>query len=461
MNFTTDIVIGLEIHIELDTKSKLFCGCSTQSEEPNTATCEVCLGMPGSKPVLNKKAVDYALKLCLALGCRVAPELVFSRKSYFYPDLSKNYQITQYEMPLGLGGKLDNVGITRVHIEEDPASLVHPASITTSKFVLIDYNRSGHPLCEIVTEPEINSPEDAREFMKKLITLLKYLGIFHPNGIIKADANVSVKESGYTRVEIKNISGFKEIERALKYEVDRQKSEVKDGKKIRQETRGWDAETGITYLLRVKETEDDYGYIIDPDLVVTDINEEWVKQTQKSLPELPAGRIKRYTSLGLAAEDAEVITADYSLAMMFDKVAKNSDPVLASKWMRKELVKVANQNNKEIDELPITETHLIELFQMLKNNEITDKVGQQILKKLAKEPFSPREYATKEGLIGVAESSDVSKYVDEAIKENPKVVDDYKKGNEKAINFLVGAVMKKTKGKAKPDELLEMIKNKI
>ena len=255
--FTSDVVIGLEINVELDTNTKLFCGCATSgSDEPNSRTCEVCIGAPGSKPVLNKKAVDYALKLCLALECNISPSLVFSRKSYFYPDMSKNYQITQYEIPLGKKGKLKlssgkEIGITRIHMEEDPAALIHPAGMTGSSFVLIDYNRSGDPLCEVVTEPDLESPEEARDFMKQLITVINYLKIFDDSHcIIKADANISIKESGYTRVEIKNITGFKEIERALKYEVERQKQNIKD---IEHETRAWDSDKGITFSLRKKE----------------------------------------------------------------------------------------------------------------------------------------------------------------------------------------------------------------
>ncbi|MBI2652073.1 Asp-tRNA(Asn)/Glu-tRNA(Gln) amidotransferase subunit GatB [Candidatus Woesearchaeota archaeon] len=291
--FTSNIVIGLEIHIELDTKTKLFCSCPTKgSEEPNTRTCETCLGMPGSKPVLNKKSVEFALKLCLALNCEISPELIFSRKSYFYPDMSKNYQISQYEMPLGRNGKLrlrngKEIGITRVHIEEDPASLIHPVGLKESQYVLVDYNRSGNPLVEIVTEPDLTSPEEAREFMKQLITVLNYLEIFDINeGIIKADANVSIKESDYTRIEIKNITGFKEIERALVYEVNRQKEEIKHHKKIEHETRAWDSEKGITFSLRKKETEEDYGYIIDTDLTVVEITDKLISDVKKNMPEL-------------------------------------------------------------------------------------------------------------------------------------------------------------------------------
>lgn len=339
----TDIVIGLEVHVELDTNTKLFCGCPTEAENPNTATCEVCLGMPGSKPVLNKKAVEFAIMLCKALSCKINPELIFSRKSYFYPDMSKNYQITQFEVPLGEEGRLKikgkEAGITRVHLEEDPASLVHLAGMSSSEFVLVDYNRSGRPLCEVVTKPDMASPEEARDFMKKLITVLNYLGIFdQKNCIIKADANVSIKESGYVRSEIKNITGFKEIERALKYEVERQRKAVKDGEKFVQETRAWDAGKGMTSRMRTKETEEDYGYIIDPDLVAIDITKDMINKVK--LPELADEKKEKFVKKYKIAElDAEVIADEKLLAEMFEKVAEKIDPVLAARWLRRELVR--------------------------------------------------------------------------------------------------------------------------
>ncbi|MBI5398145.1 Asp-tRNA(Asn)/Glu-tRNA(Gln) amidotransferase GatCAB subunit B, partial [Candidatus Woesearchaeota archaeon] len=249
--FTSDVVIGLEIHVQLNTKTKLFCGCATQgSEEPNTRTCDVCLGFPGSKPVLNEAALDGGLRLALALGCTISPKLIFSRKSYFYPDLSKNYQISQHELPLGTNGKLELqdgmvVRIARAHLEEDPASLIHQGSAGQG-YVLIDYNRSGNPLCEIVTEPDMHGAEQAREFLNRLVSVLEYLEIFDLEYcIIKADANVSIRESGYVRAEIKNITGFKEIERALSFEVERQKRAVQHHERLVQETRGWDSAAGV------------------------------------------------------------------------------------------------------------------------------------------------------------------------------------------------------------------------
>lgn len=461
-HFTSDIVIGLEIHCELNTKTKLFCSCPTKgNEEPNTRTCPICLGMPGSKPVLNKKAVEFALKLCLALNCEISPQLIFSRKSYFYPDMAKNYQITQYEVPLGKKGKLklsdgNEVGITRVHMEEDPASLVHPAGMKESQYVLVDYNRSGNPLVEIVTEPDMASPDEARDFMRQLISVLGYLEIFDVNsGIIKADANISIKESNYTRVEIKNITGFKEIERALLYEVKRQKEEAH---KIEQETRGWDSERGVTFTLRKKETEEDYGYIIDTDLVVTDIASRWVNGIKKNMPELAQDKVKKFIrKYKIKADDAEIIASEKHLAGMFEAVAGKIDPLLAAKWLRRELMRVLNYSKRGLHETGINERHMIDLLKLVEARKITDSVAAKILEKLVEKPFDVKEYVKKEGLEAVSDISELEKYCKEAIDENQKAVEDYRKGEARALNFIVGSVMKKTKGKAVPKEVNEII----
>src|SRR3989338_8773420 len=463
------VIIGLEAHIELNTDTKLFCGCPTKgSEDPNTRTCEFCLGHPGSKPVLNKKALDYALKLCLALNCKISKELIFSRKSYFYPDMAKNYQISQYEIPLGSKGSLKlrsgkEIGIIRVHMEEDPAALVHPAGMQESAYVLVDYNRSGNPLLEIVTEPELERAAEARDFMKQLITILDYLGIFNVNnGIIKADANVSIKESGFVKQEVKNITGFKEIERALNYEIARQKEVVKEGKKIFQETRAWDSEKGITFTLRKKETEEDYGYILDPDLVKTEISKEILEKIKKEMPELAHDKVKKFVSRHkLKKEDAEIIAAEKALAEMFEKVAEEVDPVLAAKWLRRELVRVLNYNKKELHEVEMDEKHMIQLLKLVEGKKITDNVASKILEKLIEKPFDIQGYIKKEGLEAVSDVGKLEKYCKEAVSENPKAVEDYKQGNEKALNFVIGAVMKKTKGKASPKEVNEIIQKLV
>jgi aspartyl-tRNA(Asn)/glutamyl-tRNA(Gln) amidotransferase subunit B len=348
-------------------------------------------------------------------------------------------------------------------MEEDPASLVYPGTMSNSAFVLIDYNRSGNPLVEVVTEPDMASPDEAREFMKKLITILSYLQIFDvDSGIIKADANVSIKESGYIRAEIKNITGFKEIERALNYEVTRQKKEAKEGKKLVQETRAWDPDLGITRSLRTKETEADYGYIIDPDLVSIDITESWLKDIKSKMPELSHQKVKRFIEQHKISKlDAEVIAADRLLAELYEKVAEEVDPILAAKWLRRELVRVLNYNKKEIKDLVIDEKHLIELLTLVDSKKITETTAQRIMEKLIESPFDVKEYVKKENLKVVADTSVLETYCKEAIANNPKAVEEYKQGNEKSLNFLIGQVMKKTKGTASPKEVNDLMKKLV
>jgi len=471
MKFTSDVIVGLEIHTELKTDSKLFCGCKRAGEEgeaPNTRCCNVCLGHPGSKPVLNKKAVEYAIKLALATDSKIADELIFSRKSYFYPDMSKNYQITQYEIPLATDGKikLENkkeIGLVRIHMEEDPAALVHPSGMKDSKYVLVDYNRSGDPLVEVVTKPEITSPGEARDFMKQLITILGYLEIFDvDNCIIKADANVSIKESNYTRAEIKNITGFKEIERALNYEVARQKKEVSEGKKIVQETRAWDSEKGITFSLRTKETEEDYGYIIDPDLVKIDLTKEWVNEIKKQMPELAHEKLAKFTEKhGIKEEMAKVISKDKALAEMFEAVSTAVNPELAAKWIRRELPRVLNYHKKKLKETNIKEKDMVDLLQLIEQKQVTETVAQRIIGMLVTKRLNIREYVAKADLGIISDTTELEKVCKEAIKEAPNAVEEYKAGKEKALNFIMGAVMKKTRGKASPKEVNEILKSLI
>lgn len=467
--FTSDIVIGLEIHVQLNTNSKLFCSCAAKEHSlPNTACCEICLGHPGSKPVLNKKAVEHCLKLALALNCDISNELIFSRKSYFYPDMAKNYQISQHEVPVGQRGHITlsngkKIRIARVHIEEDPASLVHAGSIEQSQFTLVDYNRSGIPLAEIVTEPDLNSPEEAREFMKKLKTTLKYLNVFDANkGVIKADANISIKESGYVRSEVKNITGFKEIEKALFYEAERQKLAVEEGEKLVQDTRTWDSDAGKTARLREKETEADYGYIIEPDLVVTEIGKEMISKIMKELPELPEEKIKKFVKIHkIKEEDAKVIAAESVMAELFEKIAKEVDPLLAAKWLRRELMRVVHLHDMDLEELKIDELHLIELLSMIEANEITYATAKEIMELLVKRPFSPREYVTDKGLAQISDTKHIEELCEKAVKENPGAVADYKKGELKALNFLVGKVMAATNGKANAKNVKDIIMKKI
>ena len=464
--FTSDIVIGLEIHVELKTDSKLFCSCArTGSEEPNTRTCPVCLGHPGSKPVLNKKAVEFALKLALATKSNISPELIFSRKSYFYPDMAKNYQISQYEIPLATEGsiKLDSgkeINLTRIHLEEDPAALVHIGEMQKSPYVLVDYNRSGNPLVEVVTKPELISPEEARDFMKQLITTLSYLEIFDINScIIKADSNISIKETNYKRVEVKNITGFKDIERAMKYEVMRQKQNPHE---VKQETRAWDSKKGTTFPLRAKEIEEEYGYIIEPDLVKIELTKDWIKDIEAKLPEMASAKLEKFTKKHkLTEEMAKIISKDKKLAEIYEAVAVSVNPALAAKWVRRELVRVLNYSKKKLDQTKITEKHLIDLLTLVQNKKITDATAQKIMEELIIVPFDVNEYVKLKSLEAVSDKGIIEKYCKEAIQESPQAIQDYKAGNEKALHFVVGIVMKKSKGKATPKEVNDILKSFI
>lgn len=469
MKFTSDIVVGLEIHAELKARTKLFCSCPTRgSEEPNTRVCNICLGHPGSKPVLNKKAVMYGIKLALALGCEISPEIIFSRKSYFYPDMAKNYQISQYEVPLGKNGMLRlksgrEVGITRVHLEEDPASLIHPSGMQHSAYVLVDYNRSGNPLAEIVTEPDMISPEEARDFMKQLISVLEYLDIFDANnGVIKADANISLKEAGYVRAEVKNITGFKEIEKALFYEVQRQKKDLAEGRKIERETRAWNSETGITFPLRTKETDEDYGYIVDPDLTKIELGKGWIGEIRESMPELASEKKEKFIEkLGIDAIDAQVLSADKGLAELFERVAEEIDPNLAAKWLRRELVRVLNYNKLTLNEAKLDEKQLKALLKLVEDKKITETTGQKLMERLIVEKFDVNGIVEIEGLGAVSDANELEKFCMQAITENQKAVEEFRAGKGKALNFLVGSVMKKTRGKATAHELNSIIKKLI
>src|SRR3989344_8832507 len=464
--FTTDIVIGIEIHVQLNSKTKLFCGCPSQgSADPNTRCCPICLGHPGSLPVLNKATLQMASKFALAVQANIAPELIFSRKSYFYPDMSKNFQITQFEEPLGKGGKITlksgkEVELIRVHLEEDPASINYPLSMKKSAYCLIDYNRSGNPLIEIVTKPELTSPDEARDFLNQLMSILNYLKIFDMNnGIIKADANVSIKESNYTRVEIKNITGFKELEKALVSEIVRQKQLVYEGKKIQQETRGWDSYANSTHLLRIKETEADYGYIIEPDLSIIDLSQEFKEKIKLEIPELAQEKIQRYVrTFQLDPIDAEVMAMQLELAELFDKVAQQIDPQLAAKWLRKELLRVLNYNNISAAEIKFNERELVELLQLIQHNRISDATAQKIIEELMVKPFSPKEYVAKHHLELISDDKELREFCHRVIAENKAAVNDYQTGNEKSLNFLVGLVMRLSKGKASPQIVNELMK---
>lgn len=456
-------MIGLEIHVQLNTASKLFCSCPTQAEEPNSACCEICLGMPGSKPSLNENAVEMALKTALSFECKINREFYFSRKTYFYPDLAKDFQITQFEIPLGESGVLrlkagKEVRIRRVHLEEDPAALVHESGISSSNYSLIDYNRSGIPLLEIVTEPDLESPEQAREFLDALLNTINYLGVFvQGKNVLKVDTNISIK--GFERVEVKNVNGFKAVEDALKFEIERQRQLVSKGEKPARETRSFDEATGKTRSLRSKETEDDYGYIFEPDLPVVEVSEKKIQELKKALPELPGQKIKRLMKeKGLAEYDARVLSSSFSLGNLYDSVSKTVDARLAAKFLTRELLAILNHDAITLEDSGVDSEGMAKLLKMLQDNEITEKAAKEALIIAVAEKKSPENVVRERKLSKESlDSKALENACGKAVSENPKAVEDFSKGSEKALNFLLGTAMRSLGGKADARELKKIL----
>ncbi|MFT4282801.1 MAG: Asp-tRNA(Asn)/Glu-tRNA(Gln) amidotransferase subunit GatB [Candidatus Woesearchaeota archaeon] len=439
------IKVGLEIHVTLNTKSKLFCSCSSKGDV-NENVCPVCLGYPGSRLTLNKQALLKALKIAKALNCEISDQIVFARKSYFYPDLSKNYQVSMLN-PLGINGYLDldgkKIRIKGVHLEEDPASATRK-----KEYSLLDYSRSGVPLAEIVTEPDIVDQKQARLFMQRLLRLLKYLNVFELDGIIKADVNVSIKKTGFKRVEIKNVTGFKDIQKVIEHEISRQE---KEGAVL--ETRGWDAKIGKTYSMRKKESAIDYGYIYEPDIPKIKNNFEI------NLVELPELKLKRYTKKGISLENANIIASEPEIAVLFDEVLKEFDPLFSAKFFRNNLLTVLNETS--LEKTFFNKKNLIAVMTLYKESKINNLGLEKIMDELTNKNIAVVDFANKHGLIQIKDDSKLLELSKEAVKENPEAVKDYKAGEQKSLNYLVGQVMKKSKGKADPAKVFDMIKNII
>jgi aspartyl-tRNA(Asn)/glutamyl-tRNA(Gln) amidotransferase subunit B len=462
-------MIGLECHVQLDTYSKLFCSCPTkpETEEPNSACCEICLGMPGSKPVLNKKALDYALKVALALNCKINEKFFFSRKTYFYPDMSKNFQITQYEIPIGSQGFIElssgkKICIRRVHLEEDPAALVHESGLLSSSYCLVNYNRSGIPLIEIVTEPDMASPQEAREFLDQLTMILSYLDVFDfENGTLKADCNLSVV--GNERAEIKNVTGKRNVEKALEFEAKRQLELVKQGKQIVRETRGFDEKNLSTKSLRKKETEEDYGYIFEGDLVAFELTKKKIDAIRKSLPELHSDKAKRLAKeFGISEYDAKVISGSKFLSDLFEEFAKASSAKTANFFVSGVFVSIAHYENKEPEEMAprLNVSQLKELLALFEQNRINEKALKEAAIAHITKGKNPLDFIKENCLFKEASSGEVEKIVEKVLSANPKAVADLKAGNEKSLNFLVGLAMRESKGKAEPREIKRIIEEK-
>ncbi|MAG47199.1 Asp-tRNA(Asn)/Glu-tRNA(Gln) amidotransferase GatCAB subunit B [archaeon] len=447
------VKIGIEIHVQLNTESKLLCDCKTSgNEEPNTRTCEICTGQPGSKPTMNEEAFMQTIKTGLALNCKINSKTYFSRKNYFYPDLSKNIQVSQYEVPIAEKGNLDNIRIRRIHLEEDPGALIHKKS-----YCLVDYNRSGIPLIEIVTEPDFTSAEDVRIFLRKLITILGYLKIYtrRSEASMKADVNISTNDE---RVEVKNITGLKEIQRAIEYEILRQ-----DKEPVKQrETRGWDADKGVTTLQRIKESEDDYGYITESDLPVFEISSSLLNKIKEEIPELPDVKIENYVKkYKIEKADAEALAYDLKFAELFEYCIREADPVLVARWLRRDLIRQLNLNKKTIEDVNLKKEYVLELMLLIQEKKVTDNMAKEILIKLMTESFSPKKYVEDSGLTMESDTSKVEEFCTIVLKENLKAVEDLKKGEEKALNFLVGKVMQISKKTANPDVIRKILKKLI
>ena len=467
-----EIVVGMEIHAELLTKTKIFCSCPTKFGDPeNTHTCPVCLGMPGVLPVLNKDVVRYAVRAGLALNCKIANFSKMDRKNYFYPDLPKAYQTSQFDRPLCLGGTVDinvngqtkPIGITRIHIEEDAGKLLHESTDGT----LVDVNRCGVPLIEIVSEPDIRGPEEARIFAEKVRNTLEYTGVSDckmEEGSIRFDVNVSVREKGAeklgTRTEMKNLNSFRALERAIKYESKRQINKLKKGHPTIQETRKWDDVKGVSSAMRSKEDAQDYRYFPEPDLVPIVVSDEWLQQIKDNQPELRDEKLARYEAeFGLPEYDAKILTGEKKLADLFEETtAICNNPKKVSNWLMGETMRLLKEHDMDATDISFSPEHLAKIIQLTEAGTINNSVAKEVFEKVFAEDIDPEKYIEEHGLKSDNDEDALRATIEQIIKDNPQSVEDYHNGKEKAIGFLVGQTMKATKGKANPGMVNKILK---
>ncbi len=471
-----EVIIGLEIHAQLLTEGKLFCSCATGfGAEPNTHTCPICLGMPGVLPVLNWKALEYALKTALATNCQISSQSHFSRKNYFYPDLPKGYQISQYEFPIAEEGYIEieidgdrkKIGITRIHLEEDAGKLIHQPDAHHS---LVDFNRTGIPLLEIVTKPDIRRPEEASEFLKMLREILQYLEVCDGNmeeGNLRCDANISLRPKGReelgTKVEVKNMNSFRFIKLALEYEIKRQRELLEEGGEILQETRLLDVGRGITLPMRGKEEAHDYRYFPEPDLVPLRIEEGWLADIRRSLPELPSEKMDRFQrQYQIPPYDAKILTASKSLADYFEECVKlYPHPKTVSNWIMGELLRELKEGEEEVTEIPLTPGHLAEMLQLIERGVISGKIAKAIFEEMFKTGKRAPEIIKEKDLTQVSDQKELIEAIEKVLSANQDKLSLYLKGREKLFGFFVGEVMKLTKGKANPKIVNELLKERL
>ncbi|KMO85382.1 glutamyl-tRNA amidotransferase [Megasphaera cerevisiae DSM 20462] len=469
-------VIGLEVHVELKTKTKIFCGCSTEfGAEPNTHVCPICLGLPGVLPVLNKEVLHFAIKAGLALHCDILPFSKFDRKNYYYPDLPKNFQTSQFDLPICKGGYVDievngearRIHLTRIHMEEDAGKLVHSgATIDTSDSTCVDYNRTGVPLLEIVGEPELRSGEEARAYLEKLRAVLQYLGVSDcrlEEGSMRCDANISVRPVGSTtlgtKTEIKNINSFSGVQKGIEYEAVRQAQILDEGGTIQQATRGWEEAKGITVLQRIKEGDSDYRYFPEPDLIPIEVAPAYIEEVRGELPEMPDARRKRFMEeLGLPEYDANLLTLEKQTADYFEAVVRDgADAKTASNWMLGEFAKKLNEEGLRADQAPVQPDRLAELLGLIAKGTISGKIAKTVLPEMWSSGKTAAAVVKEKGLVQITDTGALEEIVKKIIAANPQSVADYRAGKKKAIGFLVGQIMKETKGRANPGAVNELL----
>jgi len=469
-------VIGLEVHVQLLTRTKIFCSCSTRfGDPPNTNVCPVCLGLPGTLPVLNKRAVEMAMRASLALNCTVHDHSRFARKNYFYPDLPKGYQISQYELPLATNGHLEiaiagarkRIGITRLHLEEDAAKNLHEGFSQSATKAYIDYNRCGTPLSEIVSEPDMRTPEEAYAYLTTLRQILLYTGVSDGNmeeGSLRCDANVSVRLHGAsefgTKVEVKNLNSFRYLQKALEYEIERHIAVLESGGRIAQETRLWNQVEGRTVSMRSKEKAHDYRYFPEPDLLPVHISSAWRDEVRRTLPELPEAKRARFVSAyGITPYDAEVLTSSQAMADYFESVVKAGAPGKTSaNWMQTELLRGLKDSGKEIDASPIAPAALAELVKLVESGQITGAIGKKVFATMFESGRSAAVIVAAEGLAAQISDATIEQAAREVIAKNPDNVAKFKSGNEGVFKFFVGQVMKATRGQANPQAVNDILR---
>ena len=479
MTMPYEAVIGLEVHAQLKTKSKIFCFCSTQfGSKPNQNTCPICLGMPGVLPVLNREVVAYTIKMGLSADCSIVSFCRFARKNYFYPDLPKGYQISQYELPLcqngnvtiNLNGNTKKIGITRIHMEEDAGKLIHGENLGQPDSSYVDFNRTGVPLMEIVSEPDIRSSEEAREYLLKLKAILEYLDICDCNmeeGSLRCDANISLRPEGEkklgTKTELKNMNSFRNVQKAIEYEIKRQTHILDNDEKVIQQTRLWDTVKNETIPMRTKEEAHDYRYFPDPDLVPIVVNNEWIEKIRKDLPELPDEKRKRFVKQYKIPEyDAGVLTSSRPLADYYEQCLEMfPHPKSTSNWIMSDILRVLKRDDKEIMDCPVTPKHLTDMLKMIENRTISSKIAKTVFEEMYSSGIPPVEIVKKKGLVQISDEDSILKIIQDVLNKNQVEVEAYRNGKTKLLGFFVGQVMKETQGKANPALVNKLLKENL